>query len=61
MPIKVEVATIATGEKKVYTFEKEDFPQVKRWNHTATRKVLDELNAAFAPPNFSWKFVSKIP
>lgn len=56
-PIKVEVTTVATGKKKVHTFDKEDFPRVKRWNHTAARKVLDELNAAFAAPNFFWEFV----
>ena len=58
-PITVEVTTVATGEKKEITLNKEDFPNIKRWGRDSDRKVIESLSAAFAPPNFSWKIIGR--
>lgn len=51
-PVKIEVTTVFTNEKKIVEVKKDDCKGVK-----TIFQLIDLLNAVYQEPNFKWEFV----
>ena len=52
-PFNIEVETVATGEKKKITVQKEDLPK----GFKSGPKAIEYLSIAFPSPNFNWQII----
>ena len=55
-PLKVLVTTVSNGETKEYELSEKVLSDANGKKITKDYEIINILNIAYSPPNFSWKF-----